>query len=634
VVQACAVTPTSFPVRFLPEDRTYEAGAAVELYLAAAAVGILVEQPCGSQGTCGRCHVRVIEGAPPPTDAERGRFTAEELEAGWRLACQLQFDAPAVVEIPSVTRSLAGKSFGAGLPAHSLTRPVIHVGTVSAPILSGSPSSSSVLDALGVAAGLVERSLVASPGVLADLASADAQAATVVVAIQRRELVSVRAGSAEALLGLAVDIGTTSLAAALVSLEDGSVAASASSLNPQVAFGADVISRIRHTLEVPEGGAQLTAAVREGLAALVSELAAEAGCRASDIVIASAAGNSTMTHAWLGVPVESLGRAPYAALWTDALTVKAGTVGLPIHPNANVLVFPLVRSHVGGDAVAAAIACDLDRRPGTEDGPSRLLIDLGTNTELLLAHNGRLVATSAAAGPAFEGVSIRHGMRGAPGAIDVVSISAEGRVATHAIGGLPAKGICGSGLVDVVAGLLAAGVVSPSGYLRKAEEVTGCQPLATRLVEIDGQQAFTLVAGPEGESGAGPVVITARDVREVQLAKGSIVAAATLLCRHVGLDPSAIGEVLVAGAFGNYIRKSSALRIGLLPPVDAERVRFVGNAAGVGARLALLDRETLARGRELAARAEYVDLAMHPGYQAAFIAALAFPPHPPKGGNP
>ncbi len=627
MVQACAVTPTSFPIRFLPDDRTYEADAAVELYLAAAAAGILVEQPCGSQGTCGRCRVRVVEGAPAPTDADRARFTAEELDAGWRLSCQLRLFAPAVVEIPSVTRSLAGKSFGGELPAPALARPVVHVGTVRAPLLTGSPTASSMLDALGTSAGLVDRALTARPSALSDLASADALADLVTVAIHGRELVLARAGSAARLFGLAIDLGTTSLAAALVSLDDGSVAASASSLNPQVAFGADVISRIRHTLDVADGGAHLARAVRDGLAMLTGGLADEAGCSPHDIVIAAVAGNPTMTHAWLGVPVGSLGRAPYAALWTDALTVKADAVGLPIHPNANVMVFPLVRSHVGGDAVAAAVACDLDRGLGAEGGPSRLLVDLGTNTELLLVHDGRLVVTSAAAGPAFEGVSIRHGMRAARGAIDVVSISTNGHVAVHAIGRVPAHGICGSGLIDAVAELLAVGVVTSSGYLRRAEEIPGCPPLAARLEPIDGQQAFALVAAEIDEGGPGPVVITARDIREVQLAKGSIVAAATLLCQHVGLDPAALGEVLVAGAFGNYIRKSSAIRIGLLPSIDAERLRFVGNAAGVGARLALLDHEVLRRGRDLAARAEYVDLAMHPGYQAAFMAALAFPGH-------
>ena len=611
------MTSSGFIIRFLPDDIVYEAGAAVDLYLAAAAAGIVVEQPCGSQGTCGRCRVRVVEGAPPPSDDDRRLFTQAELAGGWRLGCQLVLEAPAVIEIPAVARSLSGKSFGANLPAEALVRPVVT--TMSMRFRSGDPLAA--LDAVGAALGLGERALRASPAALTELAHARADAGGVSVAVHDGELLAAWAGDGRPRYGLAVDVGTTSLAAALVSLSDGSVAASASSLNPQVAFGADVISRIRHTLDVPDGGSHLTEAVRIGLGTLVEELTAEAGCGPRDVVLSAVAGNPTMMHAWLGVPAASLGRAPYAAVWSDAMTIKAGSVGLPIHPNAAVLVFPLVRSHVGGDAVAAAVACGLDRpmRPDG-DGP-RLLIDLGTNTELLLACDSRLVATSAAAGPAFEGVSIRHGMRAAPGAIDVVSMSPDGRVATHAIGGLPAKGICGSGLIDAVAELLCAGVISPSGYLRKAAEVNASS-LATRLSPSDGQQAFTLVAGPDL---AGAVRLTARDIREVQLAKGSIVAAATLLCRHAGLSPADLAEVLIAGAFGNYLRKSSALRIGLVPPIDPERVRLVGNAAGVGARLALLDRDVFARARALAARAEYVDLATHSGYQAAFIEALAFP---------
>ena len=546
-------------VRFLPEDRASEVDAGVELYLAAAAAGILLEQPCGSQATCGRCRVRVIEGAPSPSDVERTILPPADLDAGWRLGCQLVIDTSAVIEIPAVTRSLAGKSFGDDLPPEALDHPVV----------------------------------AAQP------------------AAERPRF------------GLAVDVGTTSLAAALVALSDGSVAASASSLNPQVAFGADVIARIRHTIDAPDGLAHLQDAVRRGLGTLVGEVMAEARCDASQVVLSAVAGNPTMMHAWLGVPVASLGRAPYEAAWSGALTLKAGAVGLPIEPDAAVLVFPLVRSHVGGDLVAAAVACGFDHAGESCGNGPRLLIDLGTNTELLLECDGRLVTTSAAAGPAFEGGAIRHGMRGAPGAVDVVSIAADGRVRTHTIGGLPARGLCGSGLIDAVAELLRAGVVSSSGYLRKPGEVSLCA-LAERLSTVDGQQAFTLVEGDAATS-AGPVTITARDIREVQLAKGSILAAATLLCRHAGLSPGDLGDVLVAGAFGNYIRKSSALGIGLLPPVDPERVRFVGNAAGVGARLALVDARVTERAQTLAARAEYVDLAGHADYQAAFMVALAFP---------
>lgn len=558
MIQACPVIAASFTIRFLPDDRAYESDAPVDLYLAASAAGILLEQPCGGRGTCGRCRVRVADGAPLPTESERAVFSQTELAAGWRLGCQLVLASKAVIEVPVVVRSLSGKSFGGDPPPGALERPVV------AP----------------------------------------------------------EPGRARPRFGLAVDIGTTSLAAALVSLADGTVAASASALNPQVAFGADVISRIGHTLASADGLAHLRDAVRGGLRRLTDGLATEVGCRADDIVLAAAAGNPTMTQAWMGVSVDGLGRAPYAAAWSGAVTTTAAKVELPIRPDAPVLVFPLVRSHVGGDLVAAAIACGLDAEAPAAGG-RRLLIDLGTNTELLLACDGRLVVTSAAAGPAFEGGAIGHGMRGGPGAIDVVSVAPDGRVLASTIGGLPARGICGSGLVDVLAGLLRAGVVSSSGSLRRAG-AADADPFAGRLSAGDRPLAFVLVSSGDPH-GPGPVAITARDVREVQLAKGAILAAATLLCRHAGLEPGDLDEVLVAGAFGNYLRKSSALGIGLLPPIDPERVRLVGNAAGIGARLALLDRRVFERAGALAARAEYVDLAGHPGYQAAFMEAIQFP---------
>ncbi len=620
MVQATTVVSRSFPVRFVPDDRSSAFDGPVELYLAAAAAGILLEQPCGSVGTCGRCGVRVAEGAPPPTERDRLHFSGSELASGWRLGCQLVLDRAATVEIPPVSRSLAGKSFGEDLTPDRLGRPVLITGVVPPGVLSSAPAAASMLDAVAAAAGLAARGLAATPAALAALAVPGIDEQPIAVAIHGRELVSARPGGDARAFGLAIDLGTTSLAGALVSLADGAVAASASTLNPQVAYGADVISRIKHESDLATGGHHLKDAVRRGLSALVADLLAAAGCPAGDVVIASVAGNPTMMHLWLGVPARSLGRAPYVAAWSEALMVKAEGVDLPIHPNANVMVFPLVRSHVGGDAVAAAVAAGIDRAPGP-----RLLIDLGTNTELLLAYEGRTFATSAAAGPAFEGVSVRHGMRGAPGAIDVVSIAAHGRVSVNTIGGRPAKGICGSGIIDAVAELLRAGVVSPSGRLRKAGELGHSPVLAARISEVDGVQAFELVPRGQAEPGVGAVVLTARDIREVQLAKGSILAAMTLLCGHAGVTPANLDEVLVAGAFGNYIRKTSALRLGLFPSIDPERVRFVGNAAGIGARLALVDREILDRARELAASTEYVDLATDAGYQAVFMASLEFP---------
>jgi uncharacterized 2Fe-2S/4Fe-4S cluster protein (DUF4445 family) len=551
VVQAAAVPAAPFDIEFLPERRRFTADGPVPLYLAAAGAGILLEQPCGSQGVCGDCRVRVIEGTAEVTAEDRDLIAPDDLAAGWRLGCRLKLAGPASIEVPAASRSLAGKSFGDRLPVSALARPVL-------------------------------------PG-----------------------------GGDR--LGLAIDIGTTSVAAALVRLSDGDVLASASRLNPQVAFGADVIARIHHATADPSGMAHLTESVRDGIGSLTGELLAECRRAPSDVCLATVAGNPTMLHAWAGVSVASLGVAPYLGSFTAAQSLRAAEVDLPIAGDAEVWVFPQVGSHVGGDAVAAAVACDLDDGNGR-----RLLIDLGTNSEVLVTCGGRVVATSAAAGPAFEGVSIRHGMRAGPGAIDVVSFADDGRVIVNTIGGAAPAGICGSGLIDLVAEMLRVGLVTPSGLLRPRPTTGADSALDGRLGEVEGQKAFWLEA-PDTASGIRGVSLTARDIRELQLAKGSIVAAASLACRHLGFAVEELDEVLIAGAFGNYLRKPSALGVGLLPPIDPERIRLAGNAAGVGARLALVDRAVRERACRLAARTELVELATRADYQATFLDALAFP---------
>jgi uncharacterized 2Fe-2S/4Fe-4S cluster protein (DUF4445 family) len=609
------VTDASFDIVFEPDQRRYRATGPVPLYLAAAAAGILVEQPCGSQGICGDCRVRVVEGAPPPTAADVDLVSASDLASGWRLGCKLVLEGPATVEVPTVVRSLAGKSFGDVLRASSLERPVVRSARVA---LGGEPPRP-VLDVVSAALGSPPDRLPAPPAALAELSDAAADATEIFAVADDAGLLTVRRRE-PVLFGLALDLGTTSLAAGLVRLQDGGVAASAARLNPQVAVAADVIGRIHHAMHREGGLRRLTAAVREGVRALVDDLLAASGIEARDVVIAAVAGNPTMLHAWAGVGIGTLGVAPYQGVWSRELSCRAREVGLDIHPTASVWVFPQVGSHVGGDAVGAAIACDLDRGAGR-----RLLVDLGTNSEVIVSSGGRIVATSAAAGPAFEGVSIRQGMRAAPGAVDVVSFARDGRVTVHAIGDVLAAGICGSGLIDLVAELLRAGVVSASGYLRKPGDLVTetARPFADRLVTIDGQQAFEVV--PADEVTGDGLAVTARDIREVQLAKGSILTACTLACRCLGFEPGELDEVLVAGAFGNYIRKASAIRIGLVPPIDPERVRLVGNAAGVAARLALVDRGVRERARTLASRAELVELATRSDYQDTFMASLAFP---------
>ncbi len=609
-----------FEIRFVPDNRSCTSEGPVELFLAAAMCGIVVEQPCGSRGTCGKCRIRLVAGEIPPAGADRRLLSEGELDAGWRLACQLVVDRPVTIEVPPGTRSLAGKSFGGDLEVDADRVPVVDVRDVQGGAASLEVQQTD-LDRLTAALGLPRHSLTASPRVLAPLQRVLAVSGSARVAVQNGELVAVSDVHSRWPLGLALDIGSTSLAAALIDLRDGRVLCADSRLNPQVAFGADIISRIHFATERADGLDQLTDAVRDGLADLIRDLLAAARCGASDVILAACAGNPTMMHAWAGVAIAPLGTAPYLGVWSSELHARAAEFGLPIHPNAPVYIFPMVRSHVGADAVSAAVATGLDRR----DRPA-LLIDLGTNTEIMLAAGGRLLATSAAAGPAFEGGSIAHGMRAAPGAIDAVRVTSGGRVHHTTIGNQPARGVCGSGLIDAVAELLRAGAISVDGFLRPPEHLPGSRSgsLADHFVTVAGQNGFVLARRAEAAHDR-DIVLMARDVRQLQLVKGSILAATAIICREAGLDPGELDEVLIAGAFGNYIRKASALAIGLVPSLDPERVRFVGNAAGLGARMALCDDRVRARARSLAARAEYVELATHGDYQALFMDALAFP---------
>jgi uncharacterized 2Fe-2S/4Fe-4S cluster protein (DUF4445 family) len=547
----------AFEIRFMPDGRSHVATGPTPLFMVAASCGIVLEQPCGSQGTCGNCRVRVVSGDVPPSSEDLDLLSDEELRDGWRLACRIVVGTDATIEVPPSVRSLGGKSFGGDLPLDEGRQPV--------------------------AAAAVE--------------------------------------AGRAALGLAVDIGSTSLAAALVDLRDGRVVAFDSTLNPQVMYGGDVITRIHYSVVEPDGLARLTSAVREGLRDLVERLLRASDARARDVVVAACAGNPTMVQTWAGVSVASLGTAPYLAAWSDEFITRACEMALAIHPEAPVYVFPMVRSHVGSDAVAAAVASGMDAtsRP-------TLLVDLGTNTEVMLAAGGRFVATSAAAGPAFEGATITHGMRAAPGAIDAVSVTPDGRLVCNTIGNEPARGLCGSGLIDAVGELLRAGAISPAGHLRPPSDADSpfALALAGRMTAIDGQNACVLVDKPDTHAGRA-VVLTARDVRQLQLVKGSILAAATILCRHLGFEAGDLDTVLIAGAFGNTIRKVSAIGIGLVPAIDPEHVRFVGNAAGVGARLAVCDERIRQRARVLAARSEYVELGNHPEYQDLFFDLLVFP---------
>lgn len=421
---------------------------------------------------------------------------------------------------------------------------------------------------------------------------------------------------------VAVDIGTTTVVASLLDLSRGDALATASATNPQNIYGADVISRITHATTRPRGTRELQERVIEAINALLDDLIRRAGIGREQIRALTVVGNTTMTHLFLGVRPDGLSRAPYEATFTEARTVRAGDLGLAVPPTADVHVLPGIGGFLGADTVAVALATRLQELPGWT-----LALDIGTNGELLLAGDGRIWATSTAAGPAFEGAQISSGMRAVAGAIERVRLG-DDDIVLQVIGGGPPLGICGSGLIDAVAALLQSGVLDPSGRLRTADELAGAPPaLRDRVIRVDGQNAFVLARaadGPGPGAEAGPVLLTQGDIRQLQLGKGAILAGARLLLREVGIEESRLDRVLLAGAFGNYIDPASARRIGLLPDVPLSRIVPVGNAAGAGAQEAALSRRRRRQAEELARAIVHVPLAERPEFQGEFVRAMRF----------
>jgi uncharacterized 2Fe-2S/4Fe-4S cluster protein (DUF4445 family) len=610
-----------YDVCFVPDGRHVAVEAGETVTEAATAADVLIEQPCGGRGRCGKCRVRFVQGAPAPLPADCRVFSAGEIAGGWRLACQAVVSRAATVEIPAVSRAVGGKTFG----GDDLFAPDFERAIVAQDIALDRESIGdqvSLLERVARAAGRfgIPKATTKTVRELAQLAANRADRIGVIWEEDTLRAV-VPDSAADHYFGVAIDLGTTTAAAALIDLRNGSTRAIYSTLNAQVRFGADVISRITHAIENADGTATLQRCAAETISDMIGVLCREAQIERHTIVALSVVGNPTMLHLLCGISPISLGFAPYVGAWRGERSIPAAHLWLDVFPKARVWVAPMVRSNVGGDTVAAMLATGMDR-----DERLRLLIDLGTNAEVVLGSARRRIACSTSAGPAFEGANISQGMRAAAGAIDFFSIHHDGAIITHVIDNVPARGVCGSGLIDAVAELLRIGAIDGRGWLRSAAQCDQPLPDAVvqRLAQTEGGMNALVLAPPECAERGRPVLLTAADVRQLQLVKGSIAAGAEILCREMGVRFDAIEEVLIAGAFGNYVRKTSALEIGLVPPVEPERVRFVGNAAGIGARMVLADRDARRRALALAESTDYVELAGREDYQSAFASAMLF----------
>lgn len=606
-------------VTFEPDGTEVFVPAGTLLSQAAAAAGMPVETPCGSVGTCGKCRVIVCGECDAPDVSETRALGEDDLSVGFRLACRTKAVGDVTVTIPESSRSMVQKILSAGVLRDCAVMSGVSKVYCELPRPSLDDERAEferLADCLATQDIKLKPNLNVVKGLSGVLRNADYRVTAV---IHEDELVALEPGDTTShCYGIAYDLGSTTIVGYLMDLCTGADVGVSAVMNPQMVYGDDLVSRISFATTQENGAAALQSAAVDALNRIAQELVETAGISAGSIYKATVVGNTCMTHLLLGIDVASLGQSPYVPSVCADIELRARELGLEISPEGTVSVLPNVAGFVGSDLVGVLLASEW-----VENGRSRLAVDIGTNGEMALLHEGKTYACSAAAGPAFEGAGISCGMRGAPGAIDSVRIGDTVEIST--INNRPATGICGSGIVDAIAEMLDAGIIDESGRMLSLSNA-GSLPESVRERLIETENGTEFVLATKAQSGNGrPITLLGADVRHMQLAKGSIHAAIQTLIHTAGTTDDDLSEILLAGAFGNYIRVESAIRIGLIPPVWKQRVKSVGNAAGAGARLALLSDAEMQQAREIARKAIHLELALSPDYQMELMERMMFP---------
>ena len=614
--------------------RTLTVAPGTTILKAAHAGGVDITATCGGRGRCTSCRVKFLAGLPPPpTIMDEVQLGDDLVREGYRLACQCVLHEAVTVQPAPPLDERSFQILGAGPGVRQFGRVLLDSGIAKQVVKVAVPREehhqTSDLEQLLAAVGLTTADVV--PAVLQRLPSAlrdDPTGVTVTTFAEggasagestgRQRILAVERGDTALMkFGLAIDVGTTSVVTTLVELESGEQLASVSSLNPQTVFGGDLMSRIAFAQFNPGNLRKLHTRIVGLLNQHIAQICRDSGVLAKWIYKVVVVGNTCMHHILLGIDPSHVGLAPYAPVMRHAVTLSARELFLKIAPEARVCLLPLVAGFVGADAVGVALATRI-----YDSAEIRIAVDIGTNGEVLLGSRDRLWACSAPAGPALEGAQIRHGMRGALGAIDRVTVDDD--IHVHTIGEVDALGICGSGIIDLLACLLDRGVIDWTGLIQVDLRDSLPPKLAARVV-MRGEERLVIVLRP-GEAGARQeIVLTQDDVRQVQLAKGAIASGVTMLQHVAGVPAEAISELMLAGGFGNYVSVESALRIGLIPPLPRERIRYVGNAASLGAQLCLVSETERARAEAVAARIEHVSLAAHPDFEGIFVDCMNFP---------
>jgi uncharacterized 2Fe-2S/4Fe-4S cluster protein (DUF4445 family) len=626
-------------VVFTPSGKRARFALGTPLLSAARTLGVDIDSVCGGRGLCTRCQVLIAEGEFAKHNvrssaehlsglsaAEQGLVGRKLLAAGRRLSCQARVQGDVVVDVPAssqVHRQVVRKAVEArDIELYPVV--TLHYVEVSEPDMHDpSGDLKRLADALAREWQLtgLECDLTVLQGLQAALRAGRWK---VTAAIHdRSRIVSVWPGLHEKVYGLAVDVGSTTIAAHLCDLTSGDVVAAAGLMNPQIRFGEDLMSRVSYAMMNPGGAAQMTSAVRGALSELATEVARSAGIASEAILEMTLVGNPIMHHLVLGLDPVELGGAPFALAIDSALTVTAAELGIALNPNARVYVLPCIAGHVGADTAGMILA----ERPDLSDALT-LLVDVGTNAEIVLGNRERLVACSSPTGPAFEGAQISCGQRAAPGAIERVRIDRETLEPRYRVIGSElwsdhpgfadavkktgVTGVCGSGIIEVIAELYLAGVINQDGV------IDGSLAARSKRVVANGRTFAYVLA--EGEQ---RLAITQNDVRAIQLAKAALHAGILLLMERLGVER--VDRIRLAGAFGTHIDVKYAMVLGMIPDCELSQVGSAGNAAGTGARIALLDARSRATIEAIVRRVEKIETALEPRFQAHFVESMAIP---------
>jgi uncharacterized 2Fe-2S/4Fe-4S cluster protein (DUF4445 family) len=626
-------------VVFLPAGKRGRFALGTPVLQAARELGVDIDSVCGGRGLCGRCQVVVAEGefakhgvrsgegsVSAPGEVEARSARRKVLKSGRRLSCQAQLCSDVVIDVPpssQVHRQVVRKAADAREIALDPVVRLYYVEVREPDMHDPSGDLRRLFDALAREWQLT--GLGIEIGILRDLQTTLRQGEwKVTVAVHGgRQIIGLWPGLHERALGMAVDVGSTTIAAHLCDLATGEVVASAGMMNPQIRFGEDLMSRVSYAMMNPGGAVQMTLAVRTALSELAADVAAQAGAVPQDILEVTLVGNPIMHHLVLGLDPTELGGAPFALAIDQAIEQPAAALGIEVHPQARVYVLPCIAGHVGADTAGMILA----ERPDLGAAVT-LLVDVGTNAEIVLGNRDRLLACSSPTGPAFEGAQISCGQRAAPGAIERVRIDPETleprfkvigcdlwsddpgfEEATKATG---VTGVCGSGIIEVIAEMYLAGVINQDGVVDG-----GMAARSDRIVASDRTFSYVL------HRGAMTLSITQTDVRAIQLAKAALYAGVRLLMEELRVER--VERIRLAGAFGAHIDPKYAMVLGMIPDCDLLEVAAAGNSAGTGARIALLDVGSRATIEEVVRRVEKIETAIEPRFQAHFVEAMAIP---------